>query len=165
MAFLSYRKVEQKKKKFFGLEFCMLSFSILMDFGSFGILWERCDSRRRPPTENVLLGSKQNNKLLFCEFCEILRPNNEVGPFCDSVSHSAIRETTGPFYRIGTILHGVLIICDMMRHAPVVVAALHRLRLGRVCQTRYHSKNFFFCALPIVLVPERPFLYSVLSKK
>lgn len=73
-----------------------------MDFGSFGILWERCGSRRRPPTENVLLGSKQNNKMFFfCEFCEILRLNNKIGPFCESVSHSVIRETTGPFYLIG----------------------------------------------------------------
>lgn len=36
-----------------------------------------------------------------------------------------------------------------MRHTPVVVAALHRLPdrhggLGRVSQTRYHSKTFFF---------------------
>lgn len=97
-------------------------------------------------------------------FCEILRPNNEVGPFCDSVSHSAIRETTGPFYRIGTILHGVLIICDMMRHAPVVVAALHRLRLGRVSQTRYHSKNFFLVLCQLYWFQNDPF-YTLCYQK
>lgn len=82
--------------------------------------------------------------MLFCEFCEILRLNNKIGPFFESVSHSVIRETTGPFYLIGTILHGVLIICNMMHRTPVVVAALHRLRLGMVSQTRYHSKNLFW---------------------
>lgn len=57
-----------------------------------------------------------------------------------------------------------------MRHTPVVVAALHRLPdrhggLGRVSQTRYHSKTFFFGTLPIVLVPERPFFYTLCYQK